>query len=132
MQRLAVPLGQRLLADAGVRFLAQLLLGLFGGPPQARLRGRVSIAEIDSVPFLKFPRQTFDEKIVEIVSSQAIVAVTGEYFRDVALHGYHGNVERAASQIVYQGRMPGAVAVAISEAGCGGFVQDADHFAARP
>jgi len=80
------------------------------------------------MPLLKFLRETFGKKIVEIVAPQAIVAVTREYLRDVALHGYHGNVERASAEIVDEGRMPRAIAVAISETGGGGFVQDADDF----
>ena len=131
MQWHAVRLGKRLLADVGVRFLAQFLLRFFGRPPQARLRRWVSIAEIDSVPLLKLLRQAFRQKIVEIVASQSIVAMAGEYFRDFPLHVHNGYVEGAAAKIVNECRMPGAIAKAISEAGRGGLIQNAYHFQAR-
>ena len=77
---------------------------------------------------LKLLRQTFGEKIVEIIAAQAVVSVAGQHLRDVAFHGDHGDVESSAAQVVDQRRMARPVAVAIREARGRGLVQNAHYF----
>ena len=119
---------QGLLADLDIRFEAQLLLGFFRGPPEPRLGGRVSLAEIHAVLLFELRRQALGQQIVEVVAAEVVVAVAGQHFGDVAFHGHHRDIEGAAAEVVNERRVPRSVAVAVGQAGRGGLVEDAHHF----
>ena len=128
MERLAVHGDQRLLADLRVRLEAELLLGGFGGPPQARQRQRMLRADTHAVPFVELGLQLLQQEIVEIVAAQVVVAVAGQHFGDIALHHDHRNVEGAAAQVVHHHGAARAVAEAVGQAGGGRLVENPHHF----
>ena len=76
--------------------------------------------------FLKCLCEFLRQQIVEIVTSQAIVAMARQHLRDIAFHGNDGNVESPTSQVIDQSRMTRSIAVAIGEARGGGLIQNSD------
>ena len=85
-------------------------------------------ADIDAVLLFELRRQALRQQIVEVVAAEVVVAVARQHLGDVAFHGHHRDVEGAAAEIVNQRRVPRSVAVAVSQAGGGGLVENAHHF----
>src|SRR5208337_4586848 len=86
----------------------------------------MSLPDIDAMLFLKLLREPLSKKIVEIVAAEPVVAMTGQHLGNVAFDSPHGNVERAAAQVIDQRGVTRPVAVAIGEASGGGLIQDAN------
>ena len=67
--------------------------------------------QIDTVLRVKCTEQMLGEQVVEVVAAQAIVAMAGKHFGDVALQRDDGDVKGAAAQVVDHGGMTAAFSI---------------------
>ena len=84
---------ERFFANCNLGLEAQSLLGLFGCPPEARTRHRVSLPQVDAVLVLKSREQMFRQQVVEVVTAELVVTMTGQHLGDVPFQSDDGNIK---------------------------------------
>ena len=99
------------------------LLGRLVEPLQRHLVG----AEVDALILLELGRHPVDDRLVEVVAAEVVVAVRRLHLEDAVAELEHRHVERAAAEVEDEDRLVGALLVeAVGERSRGGLVDDAD------
>ena len=80
---------------------------------------------------LKFGEEPIHDRVVPVVAAEVGVAVGRLDFEDAVADFEHGNIERAAAQIVDRDFFVLLLVQAVGERGRGRLVDDAQHFEAR-
>jgi hypothetical protein len=107
----------------------QLALGLFRGFLQA-LEGHRVLGQVDAVLLLELRHQPIHDALVEVVAAQVRVAVGGLHLEHAVADFQHGDVERAAAEIVHGDLFFLLLVEAVGQRGRGRLVDDAQHFEA--
>jgi len=97
VQGLAVLDEDGFLAQLHIRFEAEFLFRLFGGPPEAGFGGGMAQAHIDAVAARELIGEQTGEKVVEVVAAEVVVAVAGQHLGDVSFVGDDGDIECTAA-----------------------------------
>src|SRR5210317_719400 len=87
--------------------------------------------QIDAMLITKFIHQTIYQELIEIVSSQTIIAVACEHLGNIFFDGDNRNVEGAAAKVVNHNRSIFIRSVSVSEAGCRRFIEYPHNFQTR-
>ena len=105
----------------------QLDLRLLAGLVQALERHRVD-AQVDALVALELRDHPVDDRLVEVVAAEMVVAVRGLHLEDALAELEHGHVERAAAEVEDENRLVGAFLVEpVGECSRGRLVDDPDH-----
>ena len=102
MLRRAVHRGHVVFFDERVRLTGQLDLGPLRRPSQAGLQQAVPAGVAKPHPGFQVTVQAIQDDRVEVVAAQVVVAAGREHLDDPAFDRHHGDVERAAAQVVDQ------------------------------
>ena len=78
-------------------------LGLVAVVPQSSATWRATAADVEVVPRLEFVGHVVQDAVVPIDAAQLHVAVGGQHLKMGRRVADHGDVERAAPQVVHQG-----------------------------
>ena len=127
VQRSAGPRGDKRQVDLRLHHLRQLDLGFLGRFLQPLQRHAV-LAQVNIVLFLELIDQPVHDALVHVVAAQVRVPVGGLHFDDAAAHLQHGNVERAAAQVVHRDRFIILLVQPVRQRRCGRLVDDSYHF----
>ena len=102
----------------------QLDLRLLAGLVEALERHRV-LTEVDALVALELRDHPVDDRLVEVVAAEVVVAVRRLHLEDALAELEHGDVERAAAEVEDEDRLLGALLVeAVRERGRGRLVDD--------
>ena len=104
-------------------------LGFFGFFLDA-LKGVGLLAQIHAAVFLEFVEDPIHEAIVPVVTAEVRVAVGGLDLENAVADFQHGNIERAAAQIVDRDLFVLLLVQAVGERGRRRLVDDAQNFQA--
>ncbi len=115
--------------DLRLHHLRELDLGLFRGFLQALQRHFV-FAEVDAVLFLEFVDQPVHDALVDVVAAEVGVTVGGLHFDHARANFQHGNIERAAAEVVHGDGFVALFFQAVGQRSRCGLVDDADDFEA--
>ena len=107
--------------------LRKLDLGLFGRFLQP-LQCHAVLAQVDVVLFLELIDEPVHDPLVDVIAAQVCVAVRGLDFDHPAAHFQHGNVERAAAQVVHRDRFVALLVQAVGQRCRRRLVDNAHHF----
>src|SRR5579885_2697604 len=113
--------------DFRLHKLRELDFGLFRSFLQALQRHAV-LAEIDVVLFLEFVNEPIHDALVDIVTAEVGIAVSGFDFHDATADLEDGNIECAAAEVVHGDGLVALFLEAVSEGSRGRLVDDADYF----
>ena len=89
------------------------------------------LREIHAAVLLEFVEDPIHERVVPVVTAEVRVAVGGLHLEDAVADFEHGDVERAAAQVVHRDLFVLLLVEAVGERGGGRLVDDAEHFEAR-
>src|SRR5438094_5218725 len=92
------------------------------------LQRHAVLAQVNIVLFLELIDQPVHDALVHVVAAQVRVPVGGLHFDDAAAHLQHGNVERAAAQVVHRDRFIILLVQPVRQRRCGRLVDDSYHF----
>ena len=95
------------------------------------LHGHAILGEIDAVGLLELGRHPVDDALVEVVAAEVRVAVGRLHFDDALAHFEHGDVERAAAEVVDRDRLVLLLVETVGQRGGRRLVDDAKHVEAR-
>jgi hypothetical protein len=101
-------------------------LGLLGLLLEA-LEGVGLLAEVDAGVGLEFAQHPVDEGVVPVVAAEVGVAVGGLHLEHAVADLEHGDVERAAAEVIHGDLLVLLLVESVGERGGGGFVDDAQH-----
>ena len=101
-----------------LRFLRRLL---------EALKRHAVLAQIDAVGLPELRRDPVDDPLIEIVAAEVGVAVGGLHLDDALAHFEHGDVERAAAEVVDGDDFVLFLVEAVGERRGGRLVDDAQH-----
>jgi hypothetical protein len=82
----------------------ELDLGLFGRLVEALKRHRIA-AQVDSLGALELRDQPVDDRLVEVVATQVVVARSGLDLEHAVADLEHGHVERATAEVEDEDRL---------------------------
>ena len=107
----------------------QLDLRLLGGFLQP-LQRELVLAQVDALGLLEFVGEIADETHVEVFAAQERVAVRGLHLEHAVADLEHGDVERAAAEVIDRDGARLGLVEAVGERGRGRLVDDAQHLEA--
>ena len=84
-------------------------------------------AQVDALILLELGRHPVDDRLVEVVAAEVVVAVRRLHLEDAVAELEHRHVERAAAEVEDEDRLVGAFLVeTVGQRGRGGLVDDPD------
>src|SRR5262249_26529038 len=87
------------------------------------------IAEVDALRRLEFGFQPVDERLVEVVAAEAVVAAGRFHFENAIGYLKNADVEGAAAQVINQnGRVFAGFVETVGKRACRRLVDDTHHF----
>ena len=89
------------------------------------------LAQVNAVLFLEFINQPVHDALINVIAAQVRIAVGGLHLDHAAAHFQHGNVERAATQVVHRDGFIALFVQPIRQRGRCRLVNNAHHFHAR-
>jgi hypothetical protein len=105
----------------------ELDLRLLGGLEEA-LEGHLVLREVDALGGAEVLHEPVDDRLVEVVAAQVVVAVGGLNLEHALADLEHGHVERASTEVEDKDRLVGGLLVEpVCERGRRGLVDDALH-----
>ena len=110
--------------DVRARHAGQLDLRLLGRFLQT-LHGHAVAREVNAVALLELLNEVVGDALVEVVAAEAVVAGRGQHFDDTVADLQHGDVERAAAEIVDHDLLVGLLIEAVGQRGRCRLVDDA-------
>ena len=102
----------------------ELDLGLLGRLVEA-LEGHLVVAQVDAVVALELGGHPVDDRLVEVVAAEVVVARGGLDLEHAVADLEHGHVERAAAEVEDQDRLVGLLVEPVGQRGRGRLVDDA-------
>ena len=102
----------------------QLDLGLLGGLVEA-LEGHRVLRQVDRLVLLELAREPVDDRLVEVVAAEVVVARGRLDLEDAVADLEHRHVERAAAEVEDEDRLVGLLVEAVGQRGGGRLVDDA-------
>ncbi len=105
-------------------------LGLFGFFLETLNRVRLSL-EVDAGFGFEFGQEPIHDRVVPVIAAEVGVAVGRFDFEHAVADFEHGDIERAAAQVINRDLLVGLLVEAVSERGRRRLVHDAEHFETR-
>ena len=109
--------------DVRARHAGELDLCLLGRFLQA-LHGHAVAREVDAVALLELLHEVVGDALVEVVAAEAVVAGRGQHFDDAVADLQHGDIERAAAEVVDHDLLVGLFIEAVGQRGRRRLVDD--------
>ena len=109
--------------DVRARHAGQLDLRLLGRFLQT-LHGHAVAREVNAVALLELLNEVVGDALVEVVAAEAVVAGRGQHFDDTVADLQHGDVERAAAEVVDHDLLVGLLIEAVGQRGRRRLVDD--------
>ena len=109
--------------DVRARHAGQLDLRLLGSFLQA-LHGHAVAREVDAFALLELLHEVVGDALVKVIAAEAVVAGRGQHFDDAVADLQHGDVERAAAEVVDHDLLVGLLIEAVGQRGRRRLVDD--------
>ena len=111
MQRLAAECDQCFFTHRRLGLETQPAFGFFGRPPDAGAGHGMVPPQIDAIVVLKGREQMLGQQVVEVVTPQLVISVTGQHFGDIAFQSHDRDVESSAAKVINHGIVPAAFSI---------------------
>ena len=92
---------------------------------------RPAASQIDAAVLLEFIDDPIDHDVVPVITAEVRVAVGGLYFENAIADFEHGDVERAATQVIHGDLLVLLLVETVGQRSRGRLVDDAKNFQAR-